>query len=136
MAITPARQRNAVSEGIALGLLVSGRDSLPYDKVRLDLAFEGAWRSWSPYRDRFRQVTTDVAKGSGARVMTRADRQKQVWALYWDNDGAELRIRARQPDWSADNPEDVDFALRVIDGDVPVSGWQQLAGEFLRRFDR
>jgi hypothetical protein len=42
MAITPARQRNAVSEGIALGLCMLERYEFPYDKVRIDLAFERA----------------------------------------------------------------------------------------------
>jgi len=44
MAITPARQRNAVSEGIALGLLMLDRNEIPFDKFRVDLAFEHAWK--------------------------------------------------------------------------------------------
>jgi hypothetical protein len=44
MTITPSRQRNAVSEGMALGLLLCDRSSLPFDKFRVDLAFEGAWQ--------------------------------------------------------------------------------------------
>jgi hypothetical protein len=136
MALTPTRQRNAVSEGIALGLLMCGHDSLPYDKFRLDLAFEGAWRSWT-YRTRFRQVDTDLANGTdGVRAMTRADRDKHVMVLYWEQDGGTLRITARQPDWTKDDPDDLDFAVKEIDGDVPLTGWEKLARDFLALFER
>lgn len=40
MAITPSRQRNAVSEGMALGLIMCDRFTLPWDKVAIDLSFE------------------------------------------------------------------------------------------------
>jgi hypothetical protein len=62
MAPSPTRQGNAVSVGMALGLLMCGRDALPFDKLRLDFAFEGALQSW-PYRARFPQVNTDLGKG-------------------------------------------------------------------------
>lgn len=52
MTISPARQRNAVSKGVALGLLMCDRSKLAFDKVLVDLSFEGAWRNWQ-YRDRF-----------------------------------------------------------------------------------
>jgi hypothetical protein len=42
MAITPSRQRNAVSEGMALGLIMCNRFTLPYDKLGIDLSFGGA----------------------------------------------------------------------------------------------
>jgi hypothetical protein len=44
--LTSTQQRNAVSEGMALGLVMCQRDTLPFDKVGIDLAFTGAWRSW------------------------------------------------------------------------------------------
>jgi hypothetical protein len=135
MALTPARQRNAVSEGMALGLLMCGHDSLSFDKFRLDLAFEGAWRSWA-HRTRFSQVNTDLTKGlDGVWAMTRADADKQVTVLYWEQDGATFRISTRQPDWTPDDPDDLDFAARMIDGGVPLTGWEELARDFLTRFE-
>jgi hypothetical protein len=134
--ITPARQRNAVSQGMALGLVLCDRTSLPYDKVRVDLAFEGAWRSWE-YRQRFPQVNTDLGKGlDGVHAMTRATQSKQVWVLYWDPGGAELVIHARQPDCDPNNDADVQYARSMIDGDVPLAGWVALARDFLERFER
>ncbi|WP_329258767.1 hypothetical protein OG417_21370 [Actinoallomurus sp. NBC_01490] len=136
MALTPARQRNAVSEGMALGLLICGRASLSYDKLRLDLAFNGAWWSWA-YRTRFRQVDTDLAKGlDGVRAMTRADADKRVAVLYWKQDGGTFRISTRQSDWTPDDPEDLAFAAKMIDGNVPVTGWEEIARAFLTHFER
>lgn len=131
MTITPARQRNAVSEGMALGLVLSGQTLIPFDKLAVDLAFEGAFRSWR-YADRFPQVRTDLRNGSdGVSVMTRATESKHVWVLFWDTSGQELRIFARQHDWAPDDEGDVEYALTVIDGDVPREGWISLAQDFL-----
>jgi hypothetical protein len=132
--ITPTRQRNAVSEGIALGLVMAGRDVLPYDKVRVDLSFSGAWRGWD-FRDRFAQVSTDLRNGSdGVHVMTRADEGKHVWHLYWERSGGELRVLPRAQ-WEGD-AVDPDAVAEALDGQVPAAGWRALAENFLERFDR
>ena len=134
MAITPSRQRNAVSEGMALGLIMCDRITLPWDKVAIDLSFEGAWRSWQ-YKHRFSQVDTDIRHGSdGIWVMTRADERKHTLNFYWDTGGREIAIYARGV-WS-DEEVDVDQAAEWIDGEVPAGGWQELATDFLRRFKK
>lgn len=136
MPISRARQRNAVSEGIALGLVLLGRDNFPFDKIAVDLSFAGAWRSW-PYASRFPQVNTDVRKGlDGVWVMTHADEGKHVSALFWETTGGHLAIRARQHDWDPSDPEEVAFALSVIGEDIPADGWIDLAQRFLDRLDR
>lgn len=133
VAVTPTRQRNAVSEGMALGLVLCGRTRLPFDKVSVDLAFVGTWRRWE-WRSRFPQVNTDLANGlDGAWAMTRATESKKVWALFWDTSGGQLTVRSRQPDWDPADDADLDYAVRVIDADVPAEGWFALAQEFLRR---
>jgi hypothetical protein len=80
--ITPARQRNAVSQGIALGFCMLERYEFKFDKMRVDLAFEHAWRDWPDgYKSQFPQVSTDLSKGTDAVwVMTHADERKQVTA--------------------------------------------------------
>jgi hypothetical protein len=124
-----------VSEGIALGVVICGRDVLPFDKDRLDIAFESAWRAW-PYRTSFPQVTSDLADGEhGVWAITEADSRNKVWALYWEHDGDELRVWARQSDWNPADPADLNYAAEVIDGDVPATGWEILAREFLRSLD-
>lgn len=133
--MTPARQRNAVSEGVALGIVAAGYDAIQFDKVRVDLAFEGAWRDWA-YRARFSQVDTDIRNGKdGTWVLTHAKQGRQAFAFYWDTRGPNLLIEARQPDWDPDDPADIDFALGVIDGDLSLDYWLTLARDFLDRLD-
>jgi len=47
-----------------------------------------------------------------------------VWVLFWDRSAHELVIHARQPDWDPDDGADVDYALNVIDGDLPLASTQ------------
>lgn len=132
--ITPTRQRNSVSEGMALGLLMAGRDALPYDKVRVDRAFAKAWRGWA-LRDRFPQVSTDLSKGlGGGHVITRADKRRRVWNLFWERDGTHLRLRAR-PHWEGQDV-DPDVVADLSDGEVTATDWQSLATSFLETFER
>jgi hypothetical protein len=136
MALTPTVQRNAVSEGMALGLVACGRGTLPLDAGRVGHAFESAWRTWV-HRVRFPQIETDLSNAEdGASAMTKADTAKQAWALYWEQVDGEFLIQARQPDWSPEDPEDLSYAAVVIDGDVALADWEALAREFLRHFDQ
>jgi hypothetical protein len=136
MALTPTVQRNAVSEGMALGLVACGRDTLPLDTGRLGHAFESAWRTWV-HRVRFPQIETDLSNGEdGASAMTKADTAKQAWALYWEQVDGEFLIQSRQPDWSPEDPEDLSYAAVVIDGGVQLADWEALAREFLRHFEQ
>ena len=63
--MTATRQRNAVSQGIALGFCMLERYEFRFDKMRIDLAFERAWQTWpEEYRSRFPQVSTDLRNGT------------------------------------------------------------------------
>lgn len=136
MALPRTRQRNAVSQGMALGLLLNGCNELSTDKVAVDLSFEGAWRGW-PRRHLFSQVSNDLAKGSdGWNVITRADEDKRVFGPHWTRDGYRWVITTRDADWSVDDPNDVEQAVTMIGADVPADGWSELAREFLRRLHR
>ena len=116
---------------MAFGLVLSGHTSIPFNKLAVDLAFERAFRSWR-YADRFPQVSTDLRNGSdGVWVMTHATERNHVWVLFWDTPGRELQIFARQDDWDPEDEEDVEYALSMIDGDVPREGWTALAQDFL-----
>ncbi|SDZ45415.1 hypothetical protein SAMN05216554_4003 [Herbiconiux ginsengi] len=124
-----------MSEGVALGIVVAGHDSIEFDKVRVDLAFEGAWRAW-PHRRRFSQVDTDIRNGKdGTWVMTHAEQGRQAFAFHWDTRGRDLVIYARQPDWDPDDPSDIEFALGVIDGGLVLDDWLALARGFLDRLN-
>lgn len=131
MTITPSRQRNAVSEGTALGLVMCDRNALPWDKLGIDLSFAGAWRSWS-HRQRFPQVDTDLRNGSDSIwVMTHADERKHTMNFFWDTDGSEIVIYSRSL-W-ADGEVDAEEAASLIDGGISADGWCELAADFLSR---
>jgi len=119
---------------MALGLVLCGRRELDFDKVGIDLSFEGAWRRW-PYRVRFPQVDTDLRHGlDGIWAMTRVDARKQSWSLFWDTSGPTVRILTRGS--VTDDDVDGDMVAGHLDGDVPAVGWRELAEDFLARFER
>ena len=134
MKITAARQKNSVSEGMALALTLRGVSDIPFDKVKVDLAFEHAWRGWS-FASRFPRV--NVGPGStgpdASYVLIHADEQTRTLVLFWDLEGNSLSIYCRLPDWAPDNAEDIGFAVRMLDGDVPLEGWLELGDAFLAR---
>lgn len=136
MPLSATNQRNTVSEGTALGLLMCGRDEIPYEKLRVDLAFEHAFRNWH-YRERYPQVGTDLRKGlGGSLAMTCAKENTRTnFVFFWERDRA-LTICLRDPDWDPNNPDDVAFAVSVIDNEVPVAAWVSLAEDFLNKYDR
>ena len=109
------------------------RYELPFDKLRVDLAFEHAWRNWPDQcRSQFPQVSTDLRKGKDAVwVMTHADERKRTMVFLWEWTGGTLRIYGRTGDWDSDDPADVEYAVGVIDGNVPLDGWIALARDFL-----
>lgn len=135
--MSATNQRNAVSEGMAFGLCMLERYEFPFPKMRIDFAFEHAWRNWPDwYRSQFSQVGTDLRNGlGGSLVMTRATEKKQTFAFFWDRDYPST-IYARQQGWDSDDPADVDFALKVVGGDVPQAGWVSLAKDFVADLDR
>lgn len=133
MAITAARQRNAVSEGAALGLIMCSQFEIPSETWRVSMAFEGAWRAWDDrYKRPFEQVSTDLRHGlNGYIALTRADERKHVLSLFWDRSGHTFKIYARE--WCSGDDFNADEVAASIDGGVPAAAWQELAQEFLDR---
>jgi hypothetical protein len=127
--MTDAQQRNAVSEGMALGLLMCGIDRVGLrDKVTWDPRIELAWRKWA-HSGRFPRVSTDFQQRmDGLAVATRGRKGNQVYNLYWENDGGSWVIR-RRPPWD-DDPPDFDLMASDVPGGVPADGWKALAEDF------
>ena len=142
MTISPARQKNAVSEGMALGLVMHGCDELPDEradtKFRTDQAFEKAWRDWpDSYKSQFPRVGTNLRNGTDPIwVMSHADKDKQTIGFFWSRHGYALTIHRRRKDWDSGNPDDVNAAVDSIDGTVPLEGWKSLAADFLASVHR
>lgn len=123
---------------MALGLVLLERNEIPLEKLRVDLAFEHAWRDWpAHYKSQFSQVNTDLQNGTDAVwVMTHADEGKRTHVFFWDRQGRSLSIYGRRHDWHGGDPADVAYAVNVIDGTVPIEGWLQLARDFLTDLER
>jgi hypothetical protein len=130
MTLTATQQRNAVSEGIAFGMALLGRTEIPFDKTRVDLAVTGAWQAW-PLSGRFPQVSTDLQKGlDGVNALARAGEGQHTWLFWWDRSGRTLKIVTRQA-WDPSNQEDLNYAVSVIDDEVPLEAWRSLAAAIL-----
>jgi hypothetical protein len=131
MTLSKPRQRNAVSEGIALGLVMCGREDFEApreNKSSLDLALGHAWRNW-PYAMRFPQAGFHNFK-PGSRdpsaEMCHATYRNQTFAMYWED----RTIHARPTFIDDFDPGEV---ATFIDGEVPVDGWHDLAQRRLGR---
>lgn len=130
--MTKAHDQNALSLGIALGLVASGHDRLPnVDKMAIEFSFERAWQLW-PHR----------AKFSGLRIgglgtvdtiwqITHADRHKRAPYLYWSNEGGENLILPRFEESVFD--VDLEGLAEYLNDQVSVDDWRSLATAFLDR---
>ena len=127
------QQRNSVSEGTALGLTMLGCWEIPYDKVAVDLAFTGAFRGW-PQASLFPRVQSDLTlRWDGTSVMTRVDRRKSTYLLHWER-ARTLTIHRRISDWDVNDADDLDFAGRLVDEQLPTPVWEDLARRLLDRY--
>lgn len=135
MKLTPTRQRNAVSQGFALGILACGYGSIEFNKVNVDLAFTRAFRDW-PHQHHFPQVYTDLSRSfDGARVLSRAGERQQASVLYWKSEGGSLDVHARQSSFDPEDSSDLEFAASVICDEVSLEGWVELARGFIERLN-
>lgn len=134
--MTKTHDRNALSAGLALGLIACGHDCLPQtDKMNLEFAFQHAWRKWK-HRARFPTIKLD-GPGTVDTIlqMTHATVRKQVPYLYWarDDDDHSHVIRARH----SATPFDVDIEglAHYLDSHISVEAWRELAADFLDDLD-
>ena len=119
-----------------LGLALHDIYELRFIKLRVDLAFEAAFNSWS-YRSRFPRVATDLRNGLDPYVaMTHAGERSSVPVMYWEQEGGVLKIYGRTDDWDPDDPDEMAYLLGQIDGGEPQEGWWALAHDFLEIYDR
>lgn len=86
MGFSRGRQRQAVSEGVALGLVVCGTYAIPSASWGLSRSFEAAWRGWDRrWRTRFLQVDAELRNGlDGYVALTHADDATWATCLYWE----------------------------------------------------
>lgn len=127
--ISDASQRNAVSEGFALGLLMNGLDTISYKNYHMtsvNLSLSYAWRHWS-FRTRFPKVDRDFTnRRTEHYIVTHASERHRTSVFYWDD----YEIVARS-NWSF--PEEFEEAAGFIDEQVPAREWMKLVEMFVSR---
>lgn len=132
-ALTRTRQRNAVSEGFAFGLLQCGYSSIDFPQIHMtsvNTRLEDAWYEWA-HRETFPQVSTDLRNGSNAElVFTEADSRKGTWCYYWED----FQVFER-PQIEGRQDVTLEEVADMIDGDLSAKAWKQLAIIFLKHLD-
>ena len=142
--MTKSQQYRRVSAGIALGLIMNDRYTLPHGKPRLEFAFTAAWRKWefgNAYTWMQRVATMAVKDLDVIHVITEMDKDKRdpFMPFYWDYnapDGPTIYARANS-DFDPNNDDDLEFYAGLLsDSKIPAEAWEELARMFLENLDR
>lgn len=129
MKLSKALQETYVSQGLALGVLAAGRESLPARKLEFELALKGAWRGF-PYASQFPQFDP-TRRDPWGPIVSRSENRRAVPMAAWEQVGGELHPYSDMYDWTIDEcGEHVGRA-----SGVPWPAWRELARDFLARFD-
>lgn len=146
MSKTPNKdfQYKAVSAGIALGLCMVGRYTVPSAKLQLEFAFKRAWNQWD-HQGRFPSVgklfALDIPTEDPYIAFISANERVRTphVPFYWDNgDQGNYQVYGREGStWDADIPEDLDFVASLLSQDptIPPAAWEELAKNLLAHLD-
>lgn len=123
--LSKARQRLALSQGLAMGMQMSARPAIAGDKSRLEFAFRTAWRDWSESA-RFGTIKAGPAQDDVFLILgdevRRGRRGIAWWASAWP-----FVPRCDGSDWDA--------MAEVIDDHVSAASWQALIDSWLPKGD-
>jgi hypothetical protein len=131
MVHTKPAQESYVTAGLALALIARGVTTIEKDKVRFELACEGAWRHWS-HASTFPAIARRTGPDAYYQVVddhSRRLRYLPVAAFYDGDNGHRVAIR-RSDDTLDDCIEEL-----VSDSGVPWDDWQTLADDFISRYE-
>lgn len=146
MSKTPSRdfQYKAVSAGIALGLCIADRYTVPGAKLPLEFSFQRAWKRWE-HKDRFPAIGKVFALGVPTVdpyiVLTSADERVRTpyVPFYWgDGEQGGYQIYGRQgSDWDPSQVEDLELVASHLSHDpvIPPAAWESLARDLLEELD-
>jgi hypothetical protein len=127
---TNPAQESYVTGGLALALIARDVTTIESDKVRFELAFEGAWRNWS-YASTFPAIARRTGPDAYYQVVDDHRsrlRYRPVAAFYDGDNGHSVEIR-RDDDRLEDCIEELES-----DSGVPWAGWLKLADDFMSRY--
>lgn len=122
MSDSKATQETEVAQGLALGALMLGVDSITGKKPTLEYAFRDAWRNW-PHAGRYPTIQTGPTHDDVFRVMDKSMRPPRNNLVHWESQWPYRP--ARLVDW-----DDQDLA-EVINEDIPAGQWAALVQSWL-----
>lgn len=121
--MTKASEQKALAEGLALGAVMAGVDSLNGNKTALEFQFRTAWRGWA-HADRFPSIKTGPAIDDlFVQVIGRSEGRRgnvAEWRGRWPF------VPVLVNDW-----DDYQEHAELIDDEVPSEDWQELVEAWL-----
>ncbi|WP_427130253.1 hypothetical protein [Pseudarthrobacter sp. S9] len=120
-----AQQQTAIGEGLAIGCLALGAESVTSAKVEIEFAFRKAWRNW-PHAGKFPAVHADVYRDDITRILHDSKGRTDASAAAWEFGGSEYVPFIRQ-DWPFEELAD----SAGEDFGVNLDGWKELAKAFM-----
>ena len=141
---TSKAQQQQVSAGLALGLCMLERYSIPSGKQKVEFSFRRAWRDWDhsplyPAMNRVVDLSQPTVDPYYALLSAGDNIRRLALPYYWDRNGRTLTIYGRDgSDWDIDDPDDIDWvAQQLHDSEPPpAAAWRDLAAAFLSELDR
>lgn len=128
---TKAVQQTEVGDGLALGVLAAGFDSLRNDKTAIELAFRHVWRRW-PHTSSYPLVKAGPATDDiYVQIMLRSASRVHKLAA-WRIEGYLICPELVHESWTLD-----DTLEELADASgVSEAGWRQLGTDFLKRINK
>lgn len=120
-----AQQETALGEGLAIGTLALGVESVPSDKLAIEFAFRHAWPRWE-HNYKFPVVKANLDRTDILRILHDAEGRRGAYVASWATDRRTFEPYLRQ-DWP------IEEAAESVGEDygVNLSGWTALAGSWL-----
>jgi len=124
--MTKASDQTVLGQGLALGTIMLGVDSVMAQKQRLELDFRRAWRAW-PHRDKFSQIKAGPESDDLLHILNASGRSPRSKFAFWASEWPFIPVLEFEH-WSY---KDV---AESIDDTIPAEAWRELAVSWLSQF--
>lgn len=130
LGLTPTRQHVLVGEGLAVGAVALGAESIRAQKMLVEFAFEHAWRTWN-WVGEFSNVRVEKYSDI-THILRESTRRRGPIVAEWGRRGDVFTPRLTHDDWT---PKEAAEAIRRPLGSGPdFADWCSLAAQFLGYF--
>lgn len=120
--LSKAHQQTILGEGLALGAVLSGLDSLTGNPTTLKLDFRAAWRAW-PHASRLPVIKAGPSQDDVLHILGKSSRRSTMHVAEWH--GSWPFVPVILQDWSSDE------LAESIHEDIPAESWRDLVRTWL-----